>query len=157
MHSAPAVSYPAGALAFERRLRLGLSGLGLLLLAGWAWALEAAALPAPWWVAAVAVLGLTAWNHWAARHPRIGRLAWEPLPPPVPEGAAVGHWRWTSPAWRQGTPVVAIDWAWDLQSVLLLRLHNPDGLRWWVWLERAQVPADWDALRRALKAHAPAA
>jgi toxin CptA len=154
MHSAPAVSYPAGASSFERGLRLAVPVLAVCVLASWAWVLDGA-LPAPWWVAAVAALVLLGWGHWAARHPHPGQLAWEPAQEPLADRAAPGHWRWTSAAWRRGTPVVAIDWAWDLQTVVLLRLHNPDGLRWWVWLERAQAPADWDALRRALKAHAP--
>jgi toxin CptA len=155
MHSAPAVTYPAGASSFERGLRLALPGLAVVLLAVWAWVL-AGALPAAWWLALVAALALLGWNHWAARHPRHGQLSWEPVHEPHADGSPPGHWRWTSPAWRRGTPVVLIDWAWDLQSVVLLRLHNPDGLRWWVWLERAQAPAEWEALRRALKAHAPA-
>lgn len=155
MHSAPAVSYPAGAFPFERRLRRGLALLGVLMLAVWAWALQGALVPA-WWLAAMAVLGLAAWGQWLSRHPRLGALAWEPVPGPRQADEAPGQWRWTSPAWRRGTPIVQIEWAWDLQTVVLLRLHNPDGLRWWVWLAQDNCPADWDALRRALKAHTPA-
>ena len=90
------------------------------------------------------------------RLPRLGALAWEPAPGPRQADEAPGQWRWTSPAWRRGTPIVQIEWAWDLQTVVLLRLHNPDGLRWWVWLAQDNCPEDWDALRRALKAHTPA-
>lgn len=154
MHSAPAVSYPAGALPFERRLRAVLAGLGVLVLAAWAWALQGQLVPA-WWLAAVVALGLAVWGQWLARHPRHGELTWAPLPGPRAPDEPAGQWRWTSPAWRRGTPVVQIEWAWDLQTVLLLRLHNPDGLRWWVWLTQDRCPADWDALRRALKAHTP--
>jgi hypothetical protein len=154
MQSAPAVSYPAGAVHFERRLRAALAGLGLGVLAAWAWALNGDLVPA-WWLATGGMLALAAWGQWLARYPRNGELAWEPHPGPRQEGEAAGQWRWTSAAWQRGTPVEHIEWAWDLQTVVLLRLRNPDDLRWWVWLAQDRRPADWDAMRRALKAHTP--
>ena len=154
MHCAPAVSYPAGAFHFERRLRAALAGLGVLVLGAWGWALQGELVPA-WWLGAVGMLALVAWSRWLSRHPRTGALAWVPGHGPRQDGEPAGQWFWTSPALRRGTPIVQLEWAWDLQTVVLLRLHNPDGLRWWVWLAEASSPTDWDALRRALKAHSP--
>ena len=42
----------------------------------------------------------------------------------------------------------------DLQRAMLLRLHNPDGARTWIWVERLAEPSRWLDLRRALLAHA---
>jgi hypothetical protein len=38
----------------------------------------------------------------------------------------------------------------DLQTRVLLRLHNADALTRWVWAERARNPERWHDLRRAL-------
>ncbi|MCW5649663.1 MAG: hypothetical protein KIS62_07960 [Ramlibacter sp.] len=61
-------------------------------------------------------------------------------------------WRPGSAAEEAGRPVVAL----DLQRWLLLRWTLAGGERW-LWLGRAQAPAQWRALRRAVHARARSA
>jgi hypothetical protein len=42
--------------------------------------------------------------------------------------------------------------ALDLQSAMLLRLDNPAGAIWWLWVERAALPGRWLDMRRAVYA-----
>jgi hypothetical protein len=63
-----------------------------------------------------------------------------------------GAWRWLPAEVAQDLDAVL--WMLDAQAVVLLRLQRAQGRALWVWLEGASEPARWDALRRALKAHA---
>jgi len=148
MHDAPSVEYPAGRSAFQVRLEALLVLAWLLLQAGWAAALEGAALPGAWWFSTLA--GLLAWlaARWRARHAIEGVLCWIAASGDGPPG----RWLWRSAQHRHGTELGALAWSLDLQDHVLLHLRDAVGLGWWVWLERRRAPEDWDDLRRALVA-----
>ena len=73
--------------------------------------------------------------------------------PEAPQGSS-GVWSWASEAYREGVELKRVERVYDLQRAMLLRLHNPDGARTWIWVERLAEPSRWLDLRRALLAHA---
>lgn len=154
MRSAPSVSYPVGRSVLLSRLLWLLGFLGLV----------AVSLGALYGTAFGALVSAVAWAAWGGlmtvvwrRQPQ-GRLAWaasrqphavDPLRP-----AQAGNWSWFSSAYLEGVVLQRVERVHDLQAWMLLRLHNPDGARTWVWVERRSDPVRWDDLRRALWSHA---
>ena len=157
MHKAPSVEYPVGPCAFERGFQNALALVWLVgVQGGWWLASEGEPLPGAWWLSLA--LGIAAWRaaRWRSRRPPLGLLSWlaeldavrRPGRPEPEDGG--GRWVWRDDRWRHGTPLAGLDWVLDLQAVVLLRVCNETGHRWWVWAERRSDPARWDDLRRAL-------
>jgi hypothetical protein len=154
MQGPPAVTYPAGAPKGEY------TALALLALAWAAGLMLWLALapnhvaPASWWLSFVLGMGLLSWCLWRLRASTVGELVWEPLPAGARRrsAAASGEWRWFSPAWRRGLELTELRCVLDLQGLLLLRWRSASGLGGWIWLERAQRPEQWRALRAAVLA-----
>lgn len=150
MRNAPSVQYPVGRCVFERRLQAVFVLAWVLVQVvwittpGWRWP------PGAWWVSFLGGLaGLWFWR-WRSAHVPNGVLRWDAAAQPE------GLWTWESAAYRRGTPLALVEWAWDRQVVVLLRLRTAAGLSLWVWLDRQSDPQQWEALRRALKAHSGA-
>lgn len=148
----PAVSYPAGAPKAEYAALAGLAlawAVGLLL---WLALAPDHVAPPAWWASLAGGLALLFWCLWRLRLPVQGELVWEPAPPGARSRSPAqrGQWRWFSPAWRRGLELIELRCVLDLQGLLLLRWHSASGLRGWVWLERSQNPAQWQALRAAV-------
>lgn len=139
MHSAPSVSYPVGRSVVLAGLLTAAAGLGMVaVIAGVANLSGVGA----------ATVGLV-WCGWGAgclwaweRQPQ-GQLSWR-----------AGTWSWVSEAYREGVALQRVERVYDLQSAMVVRLHNADGARTWVWVEQGSDPARWHDLRRALIAHA---
>lgn len=153
MRNAPSVSYPVGRSVFYAGLLAGCGSLSLALViwvapsVGWQTAVGGSILWIAW-----ALLAFASW----LRAP-VGRLRWDALA--MHPGALLqspGAWSWQSAAYQDGVPLLKVERVQDLQRWILLRLHNPDGARSWVWVERARYPAKWDDLRRAVVAHGAA-
>lgn len=146
MHNAPSVQYPAGRSVWGWRFQGLLIGLWVVVQATWLHSLDWTWPPGAWWWSLV--LGLVACGHalWRSQHEPQGLLQWDATVLPQ------GQWRWTSAAFRNGTPLERVEWVLDLKTAALLRLQTAAGWPLWVWVERQQQPADWDALRRALYA-----
>ena len=151
MRSAPSVTYPVGRCAFYALLLITTGCLCLSLLAG-------SLSVVPWWSA---VFGSLLWLMWGAvaavswRHSPVGRLQWDAKATTVDDLLKRdGAWFWHSTAYQDGVALLRVERVQDLQRWMLLRLHNPDGARTWVWVARASDPQRWDALRRAVVAHA---
>ncbi len=141
MNMAPSVECPVGPSVFEQRCAWLAWGVWSLSQAVWWW--YAAALPAAWWLSVVVASLLVAWQRWRKRQPVDALLRWT--------GA---DWMWFSQAYRRGTPLNKVFCALDFQRVMLLRVENAAGVRWWVWLEppAGSAPQEWAALRRAVYA-----
>ena len=139
MHSAPAVSFPAGRSRFQGYLIGSLIAFGALAVS--TWCLQADTLGWRQLLAATLCLmtsWLAGWHWWQT--PK-GSLAWD--------GTA---WYWTMGA---QSLVVVPEVLMDLQQLVLLRLHAfADARVTWVWLDREQNPSRWVALRRAIYARA---
>jgi hypothetical protein len=152
MRSAPSVTYPVGRSVLLMRLLLV---VGVLCMAA---SVLAFSFGLGWW----ALAGGLAWVVWVMtvtrawqRQPQ-GRLAWEPSTVRAVDPAlrtVAGHWSWFSAAYLGGVVLQRVERVHDLQAWMLLRLHNPDGARTWVWVERGSDPDRWDDLRRALWLH----
>lgn len=152
MRSAPSVTYPVGRSVLFLRLLLV---VGVLCMAA---SVLAFSFGLGWW----ALVGGLAWVVWVMtvtrawqRQPQ-GRLAWEPSTERAVDPALrteAGHWSWFSAAYLGGVALQRVERVHDLQAWMLLRLHNPDGARTWVWVERGSDPDRWDDLRRALWLH----
>ena len=138
MHSAPAVRYPVA-----RSPRVGAVLLG-------AWSL-AAGMCLWWWLRG----GATPWHMaWALLSLSFGAVLaivqWQGMP--------TGNLRWDGQAWwwqfaDEDEVLVNVSVRLDLQHGLLL--HMAGDLPWrahWCYAERAQLPARWSDLRRALYA-----
>ena len=137
MHNAPPVAYPLGRSHFQGRALAGFWLAGLLVTLGWwlvvpgfDWRIVSA-------LAAVVAAGLAAWLGW--RNAPVGQLHWD--------GQV---WRWESPGYQAGTPVLALSVVLDLQRILLIRLDNHDHASMWLWAQRAAFPERWLDLRRAV-------
>lgn len=151
MQSAPSVSYPVGR-SFFSGLLYGVAGLVALLAVGML------ASTSRFW----AFVGGVAWLFWVALAWRAwhtqpcGRLCWEAAPRrhAPDDGPVAGRWVWFSDAYREGVGLRRVERIYDLQRRMLVRLHNPDGVVLWAWVERAADPPRWDDLRRALHAGA---
>lgn len=151
MRNAPSVMYPVGRSVFCARLMWGAAGLGLLgvlmglIYGSWRSAMVCGVVWCLW-------LSMMTWS-WQ-RMPR-GRLAWQSDRMPTDALKEVpGIWSWASEAYQEGVELKRVERVYDLQRAMLLRLHNPDGARIWIWVERLAEPARWLDLRRALLAHA---
>ncbi|MDQ3271051.1 MAG: hypothetical protein M3Q12_02620 [Pseudomonadota bacterium] len=105
---------------------------------------------AGWWLAApgfdwrigtaataAVFAGMAAWLGW--RSAPVGQLHWD--------GQV---WRWESPGYQAGTPVLALAVALDLQRILLIRLDNHDHASMWLWAHRSAFPERWLDLRRSV-------
>lgn len=134
MHNAPAVTYPVGRSPLQGGL-LGLAGLGAAL-AGWLWRQQTN--PAGWrqGLFAMTLLGvcIVAGEVWR-RSPR-GSLRWD--------GQV---WSWTS---GDVSVCGALRVHFDLQFFLVLSLRPDRGARLWLWPQRTDEVALWNALRRAV-------
>lgn len=153
MYCAPSVEYPAGRSVFAQGVFLLLVLAWSCSQAFWLFSLGKGAWPGAWWFSTLLGLLCASWGLWRLRNPLYGTLQWEAAPAQREPDEPGGKWLWFSSAYRQGTPLERVEWVWDLQHVVLLRLHNAAGLTWWVWLERTGDPTHWDDIRRALKAH----
>ena len=151
MRNAPSVTYPVGRSVFCACLMCGVAGLGLLIVlvgsiyGSWRATLACGVVWCVW--VAVAM--------WAWRRMPQGLLAWQ-SGRARPGGAlgVLGSWSWASEAYQEGVALKDVERVYDFQLAMLLRLHNPDGARTWIWVERAAEPSRWLVLRRALLAHA---
>ncbi|WP_395060671.1 hypothetical protein [Polaromonas sp.] len=137
MHNAPPVAYPLGRSHFQGMVLAAVWLAGLLVTAGW-WLIA----PGFDWriglgVVAVAATGAVAWLCW--RSAPVGQLHWD--------GQV---WRWESPSYQAGTPVLDLSVALDLQRTLLIRLDNHDHATLWLWAHRGALPERWLDLRRAV-------
>ncbi|MDP1564871.1 MAG: hypothetical protein Q8L91_01230 [Polaromonas sp.] len=137
MHNAPPVAYPLGRSHFQGWALAGFWLAGLLVILGW-W------LGAPgfdwrigWALAALVAAGVAAWLGW--RNAPVGQLHWDGQ-----------FWRWESPGYQTGTPVLALSVALDLQRILLIRLDNHDHASMWLWAHQSACPEHWLDLRRAV-------
>jgi hypothetical protein len=151
MRSAPSVTYPVGRCAFYAWLLVASGGFCLIVMA---WS----ARMVPSWSLAVGLLlwlmyGVVATLSW--RHSPIGCLHWDAMATPMDDlSKREGAWLWHSAAYQDGVALLRVERVQDLQRWMLLRLHNSDGARTWVWVARASDPQRWDDLRRAVVAHA---
>jgi small-conductance mechanosensitive channel len=156
MHSAPSVSYPVGRSVVYWRLLCvtAIAAMGALML-GACYASEAKRVllvGGAAWVTWVVLVTLA----WRTRQPQ-GRLAWVAAPERQaadPQLRETGHWSWVSGAYLEGVSLTRVERVHDQQTWMLLRLHNPDGARSWVWVEQHVEPHRWDDFRRALWSHA---
>ena len=140
MHSAPSVSFPVGRSLLARRLLWTTWGLGAAAFA--TWCIQFGGEP---WRTALLALVLAGSAAGASRAARLGEgvsLQWDGL-----------HWSCAGGNADLGdaTPVIHL----DLQSLMLVRLHQPGRGAAWLWLERPAFPSRWLDLRRALHAAAP--
>ena len=137
MHSAPSVSYPVGRSRLARRLLLGVWALGAAGLAAWCLQFEGAA-----WRTAVLALAVLLAGVAARRGARLG--------------AGVQWMTWGGQHWScKGSPCLSAARArvhLDLQSLMLVRLHEPGGAAAWLWVERDALAPRWLDVRRALHA-----
>ena len=154
MRNAPSVTYPVGRCAVHGGVLALLSVLGLLAL-GLLAALWSSAGPVWLWgggcVWAVwSALALGAW--W--RSPR-GQLQWDARAASATAlpGERVGGWRWHGGG-MSSADLDRVEWVWDAQTTLLLRLYPRAERARWVWLETRSDPGRWDDVRRALTNHA---
>jgi len=138
MHPAPAASHPLGARRAQFILIGALSAAGAAVLTAW-WVSGAASPPALAVALGVWLIAL-GWSLAGVRRAPAGRLFWD--------GA---RWWIDRPAGAAETPAPVI--VMDLQAVMLL--HSPAVRPAWLWLARADDPASWADLRRALRAARP--
>jgi len=128
MRHAPSVSYPVGRSRFEAGLLLALGLVTACVLL--AWQLQTPT-PSMLWALPWLLLVMLGWRHWRA----------------APQGVL----RWQGGQWCfDAVPIAAPQVRLDLQGVMLLQIsaHSPA----WLWLSRRSVPAQWNALRRAVYA-----
>jgi hypothetical protein len=150
MRNAPSVMYPVGRCAFYTWLLIA-SGFVSLIVVAWS------ARTVPLWSVMVGMLLWLMWGVVAAvswRHSPVGRLQWDAMATPVDDLLTrEGAWLWHSAAYQDGVALLRVERVQDWQRWMLLRLHNPDGARIWIWVARASDPPRWDDLRRAVVAH----
>lgn len=150
--------YPVGPCAFYACCLLVLALFSLLALVWW-WYQSAVGLPGLLpglgWLA----WAVLAWRSWV--HAPVGHLQWDALAlrswassQSAQHTGQHGEWRWHRQQgqadFSAGVPMLWVQVVFDGQSLLLLRLRNPDGVWLWLWLERRRDPARWIDLRRAL-------
>lgn len=139
LYNAPSVIYPLGRSHFLGRLMLLAWSLAGFLTAAWWWA-AAAGDARPWlgwatWLAA-GVLMARGW-----RSSPVGQLGWDGQ-----------HWAWESLVYQDVGNLEVPHVVLDVQFAVLLRLDNPAGASWWLWVERRALPSRWLDLRRAIYA-----
>ena len=131
----PPVSYPVGRSSLVARGLLGLTVVALAVQLAWLNTSDRA------WLGLFMGLLVAggAWLSWR-RRPR-GQLTWD------------GQlWTWQSVAYPLGTAVTAPEVRLDLQRVMLLRMSNPAGTDWLVWVDAIADPGHWPDFRRAVHA-----
>jgi hypothetical protein len=163
MRKAPSVVYPVGPCFFYAAWLVALGVLGLVVWLWWSWSVVSGA-SSPRRVVAVA-LGAVLWLAWAVFawrswvHAPVGYLQWAASAASSHGLPRTGLWRWHrqvpgqdhhNPHLSHGAPLQQVQCVLDLQSRLLLRVRNPDGVHRWLWLERRSDPTRWMDLRRAL-------
>jgi hypothetical protein len=150
MHNAPSVSYPAGRCVLWRLILLAVA----LLMASVFWRVwPGLATPMRWLSGA----GLLLWCLWAVhsvvRQPR----GWLRYHAPAPASPTSGPaWAWLRSPGADPVPLRGLRVVVDLQDVLLIELSGGATAPRWAWLVASGAPADWLALRRALRSTAPA-
>jgi len=152
MRSAPSVVYPVGRCLFHGRLLFALFVLGLVVLIGWAWSTSSRHWGPAIWVG----LGLwVMWSVWVFKgwwHTPEGTLQWDSLAPPSNQTLRAGAWLWHADRVDDAVVLQSIECVFDGQHKILLRLKQPARSATWSWVERDRSPAQWEDLRRALKA-----
>lgn len=145
MRHAPSVGFPVGRSRFWC-LGLGLSGILMALVLGFAWP------RLPVWMALSLGVSQAAWWIWVARtvgrDPEgrllyLGRGGVAPL-----DGAG---WAWADARSEEVLPIATPEVVVDLGARVLLHLAGPRGVPRWAWAEASSSRGDWLALRRALK------
>ncbi len=135
MHRPPAVSWDVRPARWQRRLTTALALCAALAWAGFSvrqgWG---AASPVLLLVLVVSVL----LSIRAGRNAPVGQLRWDGE-----------QWHWSG---ADDGAVRSITCVWDLQVLLLLKIHFEPGAQQWLWLEAGAEPARWRAMRRALVA-----
>jgi hypothetical protein len=150
MHHAPSVSYPAGRCALWGFILLAVA----LVMAGVFWRVwPSLAVPVRWACGA----GLLLWCVWAVhgavRQPR----GWIRYHAPAPASPVSGPaWAWLRSPGADPVPLHGLRVVVDLQDLLLIELAGGAAAPRWAWLSASGAPADWLALRRALRFTAPA-
>ncbi len=144
MRHAPSVIYPVGRCAFWGQL-LALCGLLLVavLVIGWSGLTR--------WQATGLALALLAWflsAAWAVWCQPEGWLRFSVSPAPLPGDTA---WSWLVKPGGDALPLNTPRIVLDLQQRLLLQAGGSAAVPRWIWLEARLAPADWLALRRALR------
>lgn len=148
MRNAPSVEHPVGRSVFERKLHAAFALMWLFMQSLWAIHLGLVVPPGAWWVSFLCGVAAAAYGGWRLKLQPVGVLRWNAAAQPKE------RWDWLGRAGFRGTALKQVDCMLDLQVVVLLRLVTHTDLPMWVWLERGQTtPTQWDALRRAIKAH----
>ena len=154
MQNAPSVIYPVGRSAFYGLCTLVLAGVAGFALAGGWWSAWQASSDSTawmrWW------LGLGVWAGWLVaaarqwkRQPH-GYLRWDAQAAPQSLEEPPGRWFWMPEKSADAPEPVAIERAFDGQTVVLLCLHRSLKPDLWVWPQRVSDPVRWDDFRRAL-------
>jgi hypothetical protein len=141
MHSAPAVTYPAGTSRGARRLLLAIWLLGAAGIAVTVAGHDSVSLRDVALLASIGLAGAMAWQ-WGV-HRAAGQLCFDGQ-----------YWSWSGVAFLGAARLHV---ALDLQSWMLVRLSEPERPRQWLWLEQRASPLRWLDLRRAVYSRAPAA
>ena len=138
MHNAPTVDFPVGRSRFQGWLLI-FTGL-IAVLSGWLWCFQADSVG---WRQGLFFLILLATLVEAAR-------LWRNSP--------TGSLRWDGQVWNWSSVDASVSGVLavhlDLQFCLVLSLRQASGVRIWLWPERRADVTRWDALRRAVFAHA---
>jgi toxin CptA len=151
MRNAPSVVFPVGRSAFYRWLLVLLGAISLVAWVGW-WSTQRAGTDKLW----VGLAGIVGWGAWVACAWRswsgspIGHLHWDAKASRIDDPLRVGAWHWRRAVSDEGTPLLAVERAVDLQNRMLLCLRRADRSMLWVWVERSEDPVHWNDLRRAL-------
>ncbi|RZL61272.1 MAG: hypothetical protein EOP81_17490 [Variovorax sp.] len=87
----------------------------------------------------------------------VGLFAWRSPPCFIRQDLTFDgqHWTLGSNTPAQGFQIAAVEVAFDLQFLLLLRLSGPGRAVRWLWLSRRAMPSRWRDLRRAVYSRAP--
>jgi hypothetical protein len=141
MHSAPAVTYPAGRAHGARWLLLAIWLVGAISAALAVAGHDGVAARDGAWLANVWLAGAVAWR-WGG-HREVGQVRFDGQ-----------YWSWSG---RAMLGAARAHVGLDLQSLMLVRLTEPERPRQWLWLERRSDPLRWVDLRRAVYSRAPAA
>lgn len=148
MRNAPSVEYPVGRSVFERKLQAALIFLWVGMQSLWAVNLGFVTPPGAWWASLLGGVAAAAYGWWRLKHQPVGVLRWDVV------SGSHGQWHWVSDGSSKDAALLHVNCMLDLQAVLLLKLVTKAEMPLWIWLERRQsAPPQWDALRRALKAH----